>query len=260
MRRIILRRAAVVLLLVLVAAACGDDDEELVAEGGVLTRVQARDAVSRAMPEVEDLPGSGWRLTAEDDFDEDDNDEFSSQTEAEPACAEVRALEGFGKIFSDGDEEGEEEDWLARGQREFERSSAGQAIPMTVEVEVEVSDAAQAGAFAGLMEQFMEGDAFQSCFVAVMETVFSEAAGGGEVEITARDVSSNPGDGMAFGFDMIMSMAGVEFDMAMEFHFWTREGAQVTTMVAGPREELERSFVDDVLSAVDARVSAAVDV
>jgi hypothetical protein len=257
MRRIILRRAAVVLLLVLVAAACGDDDEGLVAEGGVLTRVQARDAASRAMPRVEDLPGGGWRLTAEDDFDEDDNDEFSFQTETEPACAEVRVLEGFLKMF--GDEE-EEEDWLARGQREFERSSAGQAIPMTVEVEVEVSDAAQTGVFAGLMKQFMEGDAFQSCFAAVMETEFSEAAGGGEVEITARDVSSTPGDGMAFGVDIHMSMAGVDFDMAVESHLWTREGAQVTTVVAGPREELERSFVDDVLSAVDARVSAAVDV
>jgi hypothetical protein len=63
--------------------------------------VETADASAHAaMLETQDLPGTGWEMTATDEFDDDAAADVEAAMEDEPDCATVKGLIGLGGIAS----------------------------------------------------------------------------------------------------------------------------------------------------------------
>jgi hypothetical protein len=58
-------------------------------------------------------------------------------------------------------------------------------------------------------------------------------------------------------FDVHMSFAGIELDMAMQMYFWPYANANVQAMFLGTAETLDADLVGGVLKTVDDNLKAA---
>jgi hypothetical protein len=252
-----IRRSAIV--LVVLVSACGNDDDGTGSAAPIFDPERAPELARAAMPEATDLPGEGWRVTAEDDFDDDEDLDFEKALDGEPACAEFRALEQLGTIF--GGEDEDDTAFAGRAQRTFERESDEEIIPTSVEVELEIpEDLADTARQWAVMEPVFESDDFEACMMGAIERAFTQEldeAGSDAVTVEARDPASTPGSGAALGFEIGLSLAGFEVDMAMEMHFWPHGNGQVTTLVSGPVGEVDDALVSEVLATVDRKMAAA---
>lgn len=257
MKRLTLFLASAALFL----AACGGGDDD---NGGSSVTIAPEDAqrvASEAMPTVDELPGTGWQLIAEDNFGDDssDGDDFWTYIQDEPACATLQDLAALESVF--GSEERDTS--IGRAQREFENLQASGMIPSAIEVEVDIDESAattQAG--WSVVSQLFNSDDMTDCFLAMFDTAFSQEMGDSEgIEISVTEgerlASSPPQDAVSMAFDIEMTFLGIEFEMAIQMYLWAYGNARVQVMFIGDPADLTGDVVNGVLTRVDEKLQAA---
>ena len=258
-----MKRTLPILCAVLCAfafAACSGGDDGGASDAVAIFFAPANaDALAHAaLPAVADLPGSGWEITAQDDFGEDDDDDLDFETFAatEPACAQLSGLANLGGIFGGG----EDDEPAGRAQIEFENAMTESLLPSSIEVEVEIEEtvAEVEGAWT-LVKDLMESDETEACMLAVFDTMFGELAEQDiEVEVMAAEASSDaPNNGATMAFDIHMDISGIELDMAMEIYFWPYGNAALTVSFLGTPDTLDADTTGPTLDAVAEKLKAA---
>jgi hypothetical protein len=265
-RIVILGVAALTMIAVSACSGSEDGDVDATESGDIVGEAvfdtQDADAAAHAaLPAATDLPGTGWEVTARDEFDDDD-DEFDRYLEEEPACRQFAEMDDLPGFLGGGDDEDEP---LGRAQVEYSRVFDPDEFPDTVEVEVEVFESvADVQAGWGFTKDLFESEEMAECFEAAFARSFEDdpEMEGFEIELDVRprdSLAESPRGGAAIGFDLSMEFVGFEFEVRMEIHFWPHGNAEITTGVSGTRDRMTRSHAAEVLAAVDAAVARSTE-
>jgi hypothetical protein len=248
------RIALVPVLASVLVVACGGDGD-----GGANVVIPAADANSVAyagLPALEDLPDNDWLVVAQDEFESGSSDDFAEFIEGNPDCAALEDLAALQNVF--GSEE--EEEPAGRAQVKFEQQDPDAFIPTSVEVEIEVDESA-AGSRAefALVKGLFESDETSRCLISALNNQFAQSGQSGlEIEVTEGSSSASaPQDGARTAFDVRLSFAGIDLDMAMQIYFWAYGNANVQALFVGTRDTLNADLVRGVLEAVDENLKAA---
>ena len=220
---------------------------------------QADDLAHQAMPAVSDLPGPGWELTAQDEFDDSEDDSVDKTFESDPACAQFKALDAFGSVF--GSDSSSEEPPAGRAKVEFANSAARTQIPTSVEVTAEIEPTvAEVEGSWGLVRDLLDSDQMQQCMLAVFRTAFAESSdmAGVKADVSARKVTAAaPNGGAAMGFDIHLGISGIKMDMAVEIYVWPYGNASATVMFLGVPDAINSQLTEPILRVVDDKIIAA---
>jgi hypothetical protein len=267
----------------LLVAACGGDDDDggstagtggtgstaatgatgatgtTTDSGGVVIEAADAGTVAHAgLPAVEDLPGSGWVVTAEDEFDSGGGAEFLAFIEGNPDCATLENLTALQGVFG-GDAEDEEP--LGQAKREFEQQGSTQLIAPTIEVSIEVEESSSGSQAAfGIVRELFQSDETANCIISVLNEQFVETGPAGvEIEVTkGTGVTAPPQNGATMAFDMEISF-GIDVSMSMQMFFWPYGNATVQALFLGTKESLTNELVSGVLETIDSKLKAAAE-
>ena len=244
------RRFGVMAVVVLgLVTACGGGEEEL-----AFPVETADDAAHEALLAVDELPGEGWEVTAEDDFG-DDGDSFVDAMDGVPECEPILELDGLADALSGGDD-----DAAGRAQVEFTRADETALLPETMELQVTIQESvARIQEPWELMRDAVESGDLGDCMVeALPKAVLQDAPPGLEVTVDEREPSAEvPDGGVAIGFDVAIAADGLEANMAIELYLWPRGNAGVTANFGGPAETLDAGTIETVLEDFADAVAAA---
>lgn len=217
------------------------------------------DAVARAtLPEPADLPGTGWEVTARDEFDDDTEDDELFQDL--PSCQHLNDLAFSAPGWMDGP--GDDSPPAGRAQIELSRTVQGAILPTSVEVEVEIAETvAEMQAGWPIARTILTSEETKRCFEDMFSLAFAQEESTGQftVEMSALEpLGSAPHDGVSLAFAMKMSMNRVELlDARMEMYMWPYSNAGITVLFFSESKGLTSDLVGDALSAVDGKVVAA---
>ena len=247
-------------LAVLLVSACGGDDDDIDA-GPRFDPAMADELAHAAIPGEVDLPGSGWEITATDDFgdDDDNDDEFMEFAAEEDACRQISDLAALGNIMGADDDSSEDEP-VGHAKTEFQRPAGPLDIPSSVEVEIEIEETvADIQGGWGIVRSILGSDDTSECFAALMSTVMArESEGLFEVTLDAIDPpAAAPHDGVALAFRMEIEVTGITLEAVMGLYMWPYSNAGIQVMIIGSEEDLGPDAFKDILAAVDASVRAA---
>ena len=255
-----MKQIATALVLVgLFSAACGGDGNGGGdTAGNVVISAADADRVAHAgLPAIEDLPGSDWLITGEDEFSSGGGSDFLEFIEGNPECETLENLAALEGVFGGAEED---EPPIGQAQVEFEQQDPDALIPTNVEISIEV-DQSSAGSRAqfALVRDLFESDQTSDCLISVLNAQFAETGPGGlQIEVKKGSGSASaPQDGARMAFDVEMSFAGIEFQLAMQLYFWPYGNANVQALFLGTKDMLNGDLVGGVLDAVDANLEAA---
>jgi hypothetical protein len=272
-------RPSLILLCAIVALAAftgcrggGKDDSappagtqpagETPAPDGLFFPPDDADALAHAaLPQVSDLPGTGWDVTARDEFDNDsEEDEFDRALANEPACTELNAFESLEGVFDSG---GGGDLPAGRAQIEFIDARSASPIPRSVEVSVEIERTVSEGEGAlGVVKDLLESEEMQACLLAAFNAGFAEFGRARDAQITVmpRQLSAEvPNDGATIAYDIDLAVASVQLDLAMEVYVWALANATTTVVVLGPPDAVNNELIAPVLASVDARLTTTAE-
>jgi hypothetical protein len=242
-------------------AACGGDDDDDVDDAPRFDPDRADELAHAALVGTADLPGAGWDVTAEDAFDDsEDDDEFLEFAEQEESCQHIADLAALGGVMGDDDAE---ELPLARAKVEFQRNAGPLDMPSSVEVEIEIEETVgdiQGG--WGIISSILGADETRECFAALMSAVMVEESDGlFEVSLESIDPPAEaPGNGVALAFRMEIEINGLAtLEAVMGLYMWPYSNAGVQVMILGSEDDLEADDFAAILDSVDKTVRAAAE-
>jgi hypothetical protein len=252
-------RPRVPLFIATVAAAvllsCGDDGDD----PAFFEVETANDAAHAAMLAPSDLPGNGWEITARDDLG--DTSDSVEAARNEPACAafaEIQALKEPGSLFGKDDAEGR----VGHAQIELTRADSSRALPTTASLEVEilptVSEVEED--WKPIKDAFASGN-LVDCMakLALAEFRSDEAYEGIDLRLVpATALADPPQDGESAALTLSFAIPGVPpIEMQLETYYWFYANAKNAVQIAGMKDAVTKSLVEDILEAADSKVVQA---
>ena len=250
------RIAPALVVMSFVIAACGGDGDGDGGEDVVIPPADAGRVAQAGLPTLDDLPGDSWLVTAEDEFDSDEDNGFLTFIAGNPECRALEDLATLEGVFGASDEE----EPLGRAQVEFQQQDPDAFIPTTVEAQIEVDDSA-AGSRAefAIVRALFESDETSDCLIAALNSQFAETGPRGiSVEVTEGSASASaPQGGARIAFDIDIAFAGVNLEMAMQMYFWPYGNANVQALFLGAKDRLNGDLVGGVLDAVNDNLQSA---
>ncbi|MGE0134612.1 MAG: hypothetical protein AB7L91_10930 [Dehalococcoidia bacterium] len=244
--------ALVVAVTAVVAVGCGDDDSDFGTVKLAFPLDQADRVAHAALPRVSELPGTGWEVTARDEFSSDSESRGEAERfmASDPACAAIAQLPGF------DDAEAGDDPPYARAQVEFQRPGRGLvALPSTVGVSVEVEETSVGvqGAWS-LVRPLLESGDFERCMAKLVEQTAAPSNGRTPVSITVTPKEGSvtpPQGGVVFAFDFSVQASVITVDASMEMYLWPYSNAEVTVMFTSAHGDLSADDIEATLRAVD---------
>jgi hypothetical protein len=231
--------ATTALIAVLAVACSGGGDEER------FDPEQADYLAAAAMPALDDFPAEDWTLIAVDEFDDEETDTTGLSEE----CVDYQESR-------DAINESLEPGRRGRAQREFERVAPSFAVPMSVEVSMEVFEDED-----GLSEAFDEyaaqlsGDTFLTCFSE------SLALGIGQgVDLTPSPVTplaGPPQNGVVAAGEVEYAVQGEQGTLRYELYLWHYLNSRIYVAFFGPQEAFTPQLIRTIVERVDAKLIAA---
>ena len=150
---------------------------------------------------------------------------------------------------------GSEEHRAGRAQRAISRQGPNDILPTEVDVSVNIFDdvASPKDSMKAFADVLGSSD-FKDCFTnGLKEAVETD---GVTVDAKVVDASADvPFGGEGSGFDFHIEAAGEAVDMRIEYYVWRWGNAGITVSVNG--QDLPDGFVQEVVSAIDAKIQAA---
>ncbi|MEZ4503807.1 MAG: hypothetical protein R3C39_14390 [Dehalococcoidia bacterium] len=251
--------AAALAAAAIVLGCTGDSADEPSVDLTPAFDPQSADAAAHdALLAAADLPGSGWEVTARDDFEDGDFD-FEAAMSGVEACASMEQLAAFGSMF--GEDSSDQAEYVGHAQIEFTRVDVGFDLPDTVEVEIAVNaTVTETRAGWSLVKTMIESDEFSGCMVAALQQAFHDDP---EMEgmtvrveaVPASELPAAPNDGAGFAMTMQIGIAPISFDMGLHMYTWPHSNGEITVTFTGPAEHLTDDYVRDVLERVDAKIN-----
>jgi hypothetical protein len=214
------------------AAACGGDDSLVVDDTEVPGFLEA------ALPGANELPGPGWEMTSENEFDDGS---------APPADTEVcRELydEYQATVVSRDNER------VGRRERTFERDASPQ-----VQVSIAVYDNNEANELS--VETFgtiMQSDDLVACFVDAIRETGEDVEVTGELADPYRDA---PEDGYAAASEYDIAGGPLDGALRIETYSWRAGNAGITVSLFGDPGEFTEELVTNLVALVAAKFDAA---
>ncbi len=245
------------------AVACGGDDDDggSSASNGVVIAAADADRVAHAgLPALADLPGAGWEIASQDDFGSggSGDSDFLTMIQGTPECATLENLTTLESVFGGSDTPDEEP--IGQAQIEFDQQDPEALIPTSVDVEIKVDQSAGGSkAQFAIVKSLFESEETSNCLITVLNSQFAETGPSGlTIEVKkGTGAATTPEDGARMAFDIDMSVAGLNLQMAMQLYFWPYGNANVQAMFLGTAESLNADLVGGVLKTVDNNLQEA---
>ena len=260
--------STLLVVIAIFAVACGGGGDDSSSTGsssnggsksGVVIAAANADQVAHdALPTLQDLPGQGWSITSQDDFSSSSGPGFEEMIQGTPECSTLQNLTTLKSLF--GGEDTEEKAPIGQAQVEFEKQDASSLIPTSVDLEVKIDESASgSSAQFTIVKNLFESADTSNCLITVLNNQFKESGPAG-VEIQVKKgtgSATTPEDGARMAFDIDMSVAGVDLQLAMQLYFWPYGNANVQAMFLGTNDTLTSDLVGGVLKTVDDNLKTA---
>jgi hypothetical protein len=228
-------------LVTFAAVACDDEPS------ATFDPERADELAHQMMLEPEDLPGQGWTVTAEDEFDDED------ETDNDQLSEDCRAM---GEEFDAIDEERGEA--LGRAGRDFEHDSQS-GFPISIFMDAEIYETDEVVQDAqDAAEEIAERDVFADCLLEVFGLSAAEDEDGLSFEVEASSASTSAPEGgysTAVAGDVVVEGQRVPF--RFEIYEWAYGNAQLSVGFVGDPDDLTENRLMGVLDDVQAKVEAA---
>jgi hypothetical protein len=228
----------------LTLSACGDDDSGSSAstsstksEAIKIDATKADDLAHQAMFATTDLPGSGWKVSKTDEFDNgpDGNTE---------ACKSIAKQRSDAEARDEGDRAG-------RASKEFSKDGSNSPLPTTVKLEVDVYKSASAPADElALYRKAVQGPDYLTC---LKDTLANDPKVTAQTK-TVTPLATVPQGGEAEAYDITLTSQGQSFDFHIETYNWTYSNTGNTITVGGSKADVTADLVKAVVAKADANV------
>jgi len=203
-----------------------------------------------AMLVVADLPGSGWVVTATDDFEGSLLDGADTELADTPACS------AYVKKVTDAAKKAREAR-VGRAARTFDQPNA--VFGSSVDVEVAVyKDSKTASTLISEAKGAFSSTDFENCFREVIKGSGGEIPSDVKFELKAgKPLTSVPNSGVAQAYDITLSSAGVSFSMHAELYAWANKNATAFVTIFGSPDEVKADVVKAAVSNTEEKLSKA---
>ncbi|PKN82517.1 MAG: hypothetical protein CVU47_02850 [Chloroflexi bacterium HGW-Chloroflexi-9] len=195
---------------------------------------RATEAAHAALIGLADLPGSGWTVTATDDFEPSPPSDVESCGASEAREAEIDARYEPGRV--------------ARANVTFVQIAADALLPTTVEVEVRVYGSAADA--QGVVATYAEFEGSSTAAQCLADTVQLEV-------VTGESLAPIPAGGAAVAY-RVVAPAGAPFgDIRFEHYLWPVGNGAVSVVLTGVADQLDMALVQPVVEGAVRAASAA---
>jgi len=248
-RRIRLVAGLIVPLAVVWLAACGGGNG---GDGGAALDPSKADQLAHvALISESDLPGSGWSVTATDEFADSELD-FGNEDSA--ACKSLNAkMSGVTPDVDAG----------RAGRAQTELAKEGVIAPTIVDVSVTIfRDTHVPEKALSAYKDALSSNDFAKCLSDTIQDSFGTGpTGGSSPKLTVTEFkpsASAPQGGSAKAFDMEVSAPGLTAKFRMEFYLWRFSNAGTTIFIFGSNEEVTRDLVKAAVDKTQQNLQSAV--
>jgi hypothetical protein len=203
-----------------------------------------------AMLVVADLPGSGWAMTATDQFDGSLLDAEDSELTDTPACAPyVKKITNAAKAA--------EAARVGRAARGFQQPNSLFGMSLDVEVAVFKDSKTPSTLISEAKGAFGSAD-FENCFREILKGSEGDIPEDVKFELkSSKPLASVPNNGVAQAFDVTLSSAGVSFQLHAELYAWANKNATAFVTIFGSPEEVKADVVKAAVSKTEEKLSKA---
>lgn len=224
------------------APACGDDDSSSSTGKVTLDPKRGDELAHLAIFPVTDLPGSGWEMTRDDEFNDD-----APLPETGP-CANVKAKSDEAKALSRADRVG-------RAERQYSRDSES---GITTDVDVEVSVFATVKTVTETFELAKEvftGSDFLAC---VLDTYTEAVNEGVKLEVRESKLFADaPPGGIGRAVDVNLELGAENAQIHLETYLWPFGNAGVQVTLSGDSNDFTAEITKAALAKTQAKLTAA---
>ncbi len=227
------------------AAACGGGG------GAAFDPKKADDLAHLALITSDELPGSGWTVTSQDKFEDDDTKLADSADTV--ACRAVDAKKTDEVKASQKERAG-------RANIDFE-AEPGPADMFPTSVQETVAIYNSSGATekaANLFKEIVSSREFSTCMGDVMKASVAQGAGSGiDVKTTSAKTSRTvPENGASTAFQVEISAQGETLSIKFEFYLWRYENAGITLSLAGETANMNAKLAGPIIDAANSALKA----
>jgi len=196
-----------------------------------------------AIPSSGGLPGSGWDISAEDDFDDGDDD-----LTVYPACADLVRVTDEVEAALDPQKAGE-------AQREYTLPIPRDVPDTTVEYEVTVYRTTQGLSSAlGKYAAVFTGPNYARCFQAALDDPSDSTTGRAT---SVNPSASAPAGGVRFALHIETTSGGSATTVRLEYYVWQFGNSIMAVTVAGERSEVTPALVRAAVSSAQSSLDLA---
>lgn len=202
-----------------------------------------------AMLVVADLPGTGWSVTATDDFEGSLLDAEDNELTNIPACS------GYVKKVTDAAKKAREAR-VGRASRNFDQQGV---FGTSIDVEVAVyKDSKTPSTLISEAKGAFGSTDFENCFREVIKGSGGEIPAEAKFELkTGKPLASVPHSGVAQAYDITLSLAGVSFSMHTELYAWADKNATAFVTIIGSPDEIKADVVKAAVTKTDEKLTKA---
>jgi hypothetical protein len=256
--------SALVAFVAICALACGGDSGSSV----VVSPDNADHVAHAALPNLEDLSGPSWQITAQDNFGTGNEGSVTTGTgvgggfvkmiQDTPECQTLGNLVMLESAFGGSPPEAEQP--LGRAQVQFGQKNQSAVLPSTINVEVDVTkpDSTADEEFT-LIKDLFESEDTSNCLVSVLNAAFSQA-GGKALQISIEKGTGTvdtPENGAKMAFDINLSAATANLQIALQLYSWPYGNTMAKALFLGPKQSLTQDLIRNVLDATNRNLKAA---
>lgn len=219
--------------------------------GGATVGTEKGNQIANAsMLVVGDLPGSGWVVTATDDFEGSLLDGADTELGDTPACG------AYVKKVTDAAKKAREAR-VGRAARTFDQPNSVFGSSVDVEVAVYKDSKTASTLISEAKGAFSSAD-FENCFREVIKGSGGEIPSDVKFELKAgKPLTSVPNSGIAQAYDITLSSAGVSFSMHAELYAWANKNATAFVTIFGSPDEVKADLVKAAVSKTEEKLSKA---
>lgn len=222
------------------SAACGGGDDT--SQKITIDPKRADELAHATLLAPTDLPGTGWTVTADDQFND------AGPTAQTPACDAIRQQKEVSENISGPERAG-------RAERAYSR--AGKAdVPTSVDLEVAVFNTGKVVA-ASLddMKKAFAGQEFIDC---LRDSILAELSSGVKADVREGKVQAPaPNDGFGRAADVTLEVSGQKLQIHVETYAWTYGNVGMQVTITGESASLPAELARAVLTKAQAKLEAA---
>lgn len=222
------------------SAACGGGDD--LSQKITLDPKRADELTHATLLAATDLPGDGWSVSADDQFDD------SGPTAKTPACDAIRQQKEVSENLSGPERAG-------RAKRAYSRSGKAD---ISVSVELEVAAFNTGKVVSGSIDDMKKALAGQEFIDCLRDSILADLPSGAKADVRESKVQgSAPNDGFSRAADVAMEVNGQKLQVHVETYAWAYGNVEMQVTISGESTSLPAELARAVLTKAQTKLEAA---